>query len=704
MISYTSRYTLLFSLLFLVVSAIVSIYFYKNTGLSRFKKYSLISLKSASIFLILTLFLEPAILAFLKFHPEETNVVLVDNSRSVSSYKTGSTEEGQINEILSEYFMTDDKYKVYTFSNSNIIPGQVRKGDSIAFNGFETNLSSAFEQIRKIIPDERLNSVIIISDGVFTAGGNPLYPAKTLNCPVTTIGVGDTIQKKDAVIDNVLYNETAFIESITKITVRTNAFLLRDKSLTVDLIREGAVISSKEIEVKDNFQTDEINFEVKESNPVIVKYRVYIREIPDEITFKNNHYDFLINFIDNKINLLFISGGPGYDNSLISGILRRTSGFTTTVRTAKNGNEFYEGAIDYRSFTELSLIFILGYPTSQTGNEKAFELFAQIKSHNVPVVFFASRNTDYKKLELMDEIIPFTIARPMNESLFNPQIISTGDNPFNETAPELNNSPQIFKNQSVLQKTGSEVLMIDKTSGEPVYITRKTASANSTAFLGYGVWRWRLNFQKGNEKTAEHFVQKSVGLTLQKERKTKFKLYAEKYVFDHTESITLIAEVYDENFQPVLNAGLKAKIFSGNKLITDKAEFSISDSKYSSTIPKLPPGDYTVEAEAELNNIFYAKTETRFLVDTLINEFKLTKSNFDNLMKLSDNTGGSFLGPSAEIGKISELLTAIHEKNRALNSEYKTYRFNLWENKYILILIIALLAMEWFIRKRSNIP
>jgi len=161
MISFTSRYTLLISLLFLIVSVIISSYFYKNTGLRKFKRYTLILLKSAAIFLVLTLFLEPALLAFLKIQPEETNIVLVDNSRSISSYKAGSTER-EINDFLSEFFMTDDKYTVLTFSNSNIVPRPVKKNDSAAYYGFETNLSSAFEQIRKIFPEERLNSVITL--------------------------------------------------------------------------------------------------------------------------------------------------------------------------------------------------------------------------------------------------------------------------------------------------------------------------------------------------------------------------------------------------------------------------------------------------------------------------------------------------------------------------------------------------------------
>jgi hypothetical protein len=185
----------------LVYVIAISIYFYRNIDPGRFK-YFLISLKTAAIFLILTLFLEPALQAFLESKPEVTNIVLVDNSRSVSSSKT-DTEGGQINEILSEYFTAGDKYRVFTFSNSDILPRQVKDGDSIAFNGFETNLAGGIGQLRKVIQDEKINSVIVISDGVFNAGGNPLYPAKTLNCPVFSIGVGDTTQQKDAVIAEV---------------------------------------------------------------------------------------------------------------------------------------------------------------------------------------------------------------------------------------------------------------------------------------------------------------------------------------------------------------------------------------------------------------------------------------------------------------------------------------------------------------------
>jgi hypothetical protein len=669
------------------------------------KKYFLTALKTLAIFLMLVLFIEPSLLSIVRGSPDRKNLVLIDNSRSNLIAAGNSSAEGEIKKILNSSIFKNGDTKIFAFSNSESSLLPVNNTDSITFNGFESNLSSALTNIKKESIAENYGLITIISDGIFNSGGNPLYQARLFQCPVVTIGVGDTIQRKDAVLSSVYYEEKAFTGIENTIKVYINTYDLQNETVEINLLREGSIIQTKNVSITGNSQSDEEDFTLREPNPGIVKYLVKVSDKPGEITYLNNGQDFLIEYLDNKTNILLISAGPGYDNAVIQDILKRTNNFNLTVRTVKNPNEFYEGQIDYKIFGELSAIFLLGFPISQFSTEITSTISSKAKEFNVPVIFFAQKNTDYKKLGQFGELLSFSVSRPnTGETQFIPQIVASNENGLEEIGNELSSTPQIFRNVSgIIQKAGSSVLMTDKSLGEPVFITSNTEKYRSSAFLGYGLWKWNLNERASHEKTLEKFIIKSVNLTLLKDKKAKFKIYPIKNVFDYTENVKLLAEVYDDEYKPVKNAKVTGRIISNGKTIANNIILTPSENKYEASTTDLPYGDYEIEGEAELNNNFYAKGNSRFLVDTVNTEYLITRSNFGNLRELSNNTGGNFYNASSEIKDIAEKINNIQKSENFTVPETKQ-RFNLWENKYVLFLIIILFSVEWVLRKRNNIP
>jgi hypothetical protein len=706
MFNITSLYPGLIAVVFIIISLTISLYFYRNTAISGFKRYTLIAVKSLALFLLLVLFLEPSLIALVSSSQEKTNIIMIDATRSITlPSENNSPLSLQVKNIpLGKLFKGSHNY-FFVFLNNIIQPIKTESIDSIDFDGYQTDATQSIKAVKDVLPDVSFNSFTLISDGLFNSGGYPLYTAKEFQCPFISVGIGDTIQRKDLLIDRVFYNDNMFTntDNIIKAEIKSSGY--QNESVTVDLLREGNVVSSNTLNIKSNDDQDEISFTIKENNPGIVKYRIRVLQKPGEITYKNNTEDFLISFIDSKINILYISDGPGYDNSLFSNILKRINNYKVTFRTAKSPNEFYEGPVNNLDWNELSAVFMLGFPSAQTGSGLVNPITEKVKNFNVPLIFFAGKNTDYKKLEAFGDLIPFSILRAGSETLFTPQLVSDPQNFYKDISSELSSTPQIFINQTgISQKPGSSVLMTDKSTGEPVLITRSPGKNNSTAFLGYGIWRWRLNPKSDYEKLVENFLLKTIDLTLLKEKKTKFKVYPDKNIFDYTENVTLTAEVYDDNNQLTGNAAVKCDIVSqGRKILQDLA-FTPSENKYHCLINKLAPGDYTIEAEADMKNELYAKDNSRFLVDTINTEYKVTKSNFDNLKELSLNTGGQFFQAGSDYSVLEKFLDTLNNRSVSSSTPVIQKRFDLWENKYVLILIIVLFSVEWVIRKRNNLP
>jgi hypothetical protein len=691
---FSSTYSPLLLSLFLIISAAASFFFYRNSLLSKSKKYFLIALKTIGIFLLLALFIEPALSRLIDPHSGRLDLILIDNSRSNQI----NNKEQTIRTFAGEKGLFSGDHKVFLFSNTL---KYTESADSISLNGFETNLNNALRDLRENFPGRDFNSITIISDGIFTSGGNPLYEAKTFQAPFLTLAIGDTVQQNDIVVRSVASNEKAFTNIPVKIKANVNVYGFNTGAIELNLLREGQIISSRQITLTGNNSYD-AEFDVTENSPGKVRYRIEAKGLPGELTDKNNYNDFYITFIDNKVNILVISGGPSYDDAFITGVLRRISNYNITFRTAKSPGEFYEGGIDDRMYAELSALFLLNFPASQSAANVTGSIAEKVKTYKIPVIFFAGKNTDYSKLQAFEESLPFSVSRPNSgESLFNMQIVASEDNPVSRIT-EINSTAQIFRNVSgIIPKPGAVTLATDKFSGEPVIMTRTSGELKSTAFLGYGLWRWKLNSSSNAEKTLERFLLETINITLQKEKKTKFRVYPEKDFFDYSENIKISAEVFDDNFLPTRNAVLNGKVLKKDGTKAADLNFTASENKYTAEISPLVTGDYYIEADAELNGVYYAKDNSRFTTDTLNTEFLETRTNISALNEISLNTGGKILTKDTDLN--SEISNIVNP-NSGLTGLLKTVKFNLWENIWVLGLILLFFSAEWALRKRNNIP
>jgi len=694
---FSSSYSPLFLALFLIIAAAVSYYFYRNAAIEKNKKTLLIILKTAAIFILLALFIEPVLSYLTDSGNNRKDIVLIDVSRS----NTFEGKSDQIKSVINEAGFFKGEGNVFGFSNGTAL---IKDADSINHNGYATDLVSSLRSIKENFPDGSYNSITLVTDGIFTDGSSPLYEAMTFTAPFVIFPVGDTAAKKDVIVKSVLRNEKAFAGTTVKIKVFVSVYKAGAGNAVLKLLREGSEIRSQLINFEPGKSNYEVEFDVTENTQGKIKYRIVAENIPDELTYKNNHSDFYITFIDNKVNVLVVSGGPGYDNEFTGSVLKRIGNYNVTYRTQKSAGEFYEGPIDYRQFAELSTLFLLNYPTNVTSTAIVSEMSSAVKQFNVPVVFFSGKNTDYQKLATFDEQIPFSVGRiNQGENLFRLQPVSLGENNL-ANIPGLGATNEIFRNiGGIMPKPGSVTLATDKASGEPMIINRVNGNSRSTAFLGYGLWRWKLNPGTNAEKTLEAMLLELINMTLQKEKRTKLRVYPVKDIFDHTEPVKIFAEVYDENYTLTRNAKVNGRVLRPDGSNAGELNFTTEDNKFSAVLPPLAAGDYSVEADAEFNGTYWARDINRFLSDSVNTEFIETRSNVSLLNEIASKTGGSLMYVDS-IGRYGELLKTYRDMPGRETVGERYLRFDLWGNKFYLMLVILLFSVEWILRKRNNIP
>lgn len=693
----TTGYSPFYLVLITAIAAAVSWYFYRNAALSRQKKILLISLKTAAITVLLALFLEP-VLTLLGGPDKGRDIILVDISRS----NNFSGKSDNIKSLLNTSGYLNDEGSIYGLAGGlNELPGST---DSVQFNGFNTDISASLRQLKERFPDGSYSTITLITDGIYNSGSNPVYEAEKFRAPFIIVPVGDSAVQKDIIVRRVISPVNAFTGTAVKIKVYLDIYKFPDGKLTLKLMKEGIEAKSLQLSYNEQINYYEAEFDITENEPGKFKYSVSADGLQDELTSKNNHSTFYINYFDNKVNLMVVSGGPGYDNEFTGSVLKRIGNYNITYRTLKSPDAFYEGALERGMFAELSALFLLNFPSAPVSARLLEEVSSAAKQYNIPVIFFAGKNTDYLKLASFEDLVPFTVTGiNSGEKLMRIAPVSVSENPLSKITG-LGSNTEIFRNVSgIIPKPGSVTLATDKSTGEPVIMHRVSSQSRSAAFLGYGLWKWKLNSSGNAEKSIEAMLLELVNMTLEKEKKAKLKIYPAKDIFDHTEHVKIFAEVYDENYILTGNASVTGKVLNKEGINAGELKFVPAENKFIAELPPLTAGDYYIECSADYNSSYWASAKNRFTSDTVNTEYLDTRTNYNMLNSLASKTGGRIIHPDST-SILGSVINELSSKAAVNNDEKRYLRFDLWGNKYYLILAVLLFSFEWILRKRNNLP
>ena len=126
---------------------------------------------------------------------------------------------------------------------------------------------------------------------------------------------------------------------------------------------------------------------------------------------------------------------------------------------------------------------------------------------------------------------------------------------------------------------------------------------------------------------------------------------------------------------------------------------ALGNGLYTGTAEGLPAGDYTFTGTASRNGASLGQDRGKFSVGQVNVEFLETKMNKQLLEQIAYRTGGAYrdLVEAAEISHDLSAGKAFETKELTQASELE-----LWNWKYLAAVVITLLCIEWFLRKRNG--
>jgi len=616
-------------------------------------------------------------------------VYLQDNSESIknamsidsASYKNNTTDlVGKLSE----------NYELHKYQFGDDFSDQL----DYSFTGKVTNIEAALEEVYNRYANQNVGGIILATDGIYNEGSNPIYSINTLNVPIYSVALGDTTPKRDIKIERSYYNKIAYLRDKFTLRVDVTATNCAKEGTTLKIFKikgkNKEKIVYKKISVKNNDFTKTYDLEIEATTPGINQYQIEIDKIPNEATTENNVQRIYIDVLDSRQKILMLAAAPHPDISAIKSAIQINENYETTVAYAKS----FKGTI-----STYDLVVLHGLPS---GNAPITQLLSDISSKGIPVFFILSQQTNiagFNKAQTLLQIngankqlnnakaamqsgfTLFTLESTMADNLANLPPINTpfGEYALGENAVNLLN-----------QKIGTV------NTNYPLLILEQSSAVKRAVFAGEGIWRWRMyDFQTdANHETVDELIGKTIQYLSVKSDKRKFRSSTAKNLYYETERIGFDAELYNDSYELINDSDATLTITDAE----GKAfpfNFNKTAAAYKLDAGIFPVGDYSFVAKTNYAGQKF-QSKGKFSVIPKQLEALNTVANHQLLNSLAGKSGGAVF--------YNNQMQAIAD-SVSNNATIKPIMFSNFENsafinlKWLFFMMLAFLALEWFIRK-----
>lgn len=676
-------------LIILAALAVVLTLYYRNReneeiGSSRLKL--LMFLRFLSFFLTGVLLLSPFIRSQKKIIRPPLIVTAWDNSASVISAGDSLELTDRINnlkETVTRQLQKEYKTISYSFGQET----EILK--TLNFTGKKSDYSNLISTILNNHYNENIGALILAGDGLYNKGLNPLNMLHDVNFPFYTIGLGDTTEVIDALIQNVRVNRTAFSGNSFPVEINTKFRKLKGRPLKLSIKQGGDILAEKVITPPDNdfFRSDEFILDAGAAG--LKHFTANIEILKNERNIKNNRSEFVVNVLKNKQKILIISDGPHPDIGAVKNTLEQQQSFEVSVFT----EEPYPSNIH-----EFNLIIMNQLPTPA---KSMANLITESKNLRVPVLFIIGNKTFLPQMNTIAEgidINPLAGSREEAQAVVNSSFATFNlSEDLKSLIPGLPPLQVPFANYRIDPRF--DILLYQKLNNietqKPLLATGIMKGKKTGIIFGEGIWKWRIYnyYLNRSHKEFNELITQLVQFLALRENEDNF-MIDYKSVYDEIEDVIMTAEVYNEAFEKISNAEITILI-KNEKSEEFNFTFDVSEEEYLLNAGNLPVGNYIFNAEVTAGQETFSE-EGRFTITAVNIENIITRANHRILYQLAVRSGGDFLFPE----QAEEIDKRLADSKSLQSVTYLQSMIDeLLNIRWLFFVLSTLLGVEWFLRK-----
>ena len=304
------------------------------TQVSPAAAWGLIGLRIAAAGLLVAILSEPVSRLLLERSEPPELALLVDASASM-----GLTDRlGKRNEVVSgvlsrrraEHHQKQTPGSAASDSPSNWRPCSMRKATPCLRAGRAPISGPRCPFLENGPGPDRFAGAILVSDGNFTVGRDPLRVAEELDIPLFTVGIGDTLGIRDLSLPRLTANDVVYAGSNVPIEIVVRGQGFNRVRVPVTLREDGRILQSAEVTLDERGGEQTVVFHVVPESDGVRSYQVEVPELDGEITSRNNRRTLTIKVLKSKLRILYVEGTPRADLGFLRRALEKDANLEVT--------------------------------------------------------------------------------------------------------------------------------------------------------------------------------------------------------------------------------------------------------------------------------------------------------------------------------------------------------------------------------------
>lgn len=656
---------------------------------SKTLRVSLAVLRGLGFFLVFILFIGFLWKKQSTVHPKPIYVIAVDNSESMLVGKDSLKRISDMNAFLeSAQVELEQRFIVQSYAFGT----DVSTAANFSFTDQSTNFGKLFSHLRASYYTKSVKELLLITDGISTAGSGLMSSESLWPFPVSVMAIGDTTETVDLRIEEVLVNDLVYQNSKFPVDVLFHADKSNQEQVRLTFSKADQVIIDTLVFLDPIDGKGRVTLMIEASDLGNQVYELSLAPLTNEINLFNNKRTIAIEVVKQKHQALLLYYSPNPDIRIIEETLSESGRFELTTWSLDRGEPEFD---DY----QVAIVYLL--PSIQTNDDA---ILSRLKQSGINTLFIVGPGTSLPELENHFDIISFPDDRRSGENFsgiyneqFNLFLLPDNLSGFLSEMPPLR-APLT----GISLNSQSSVLLYQQIKGvdlhDPLIWFMRNGNSKIGFWWGEGLWRWNMfeYLTFGDTFYTKSMILAIVNYLTVNDIDDPLKIDVQSSVSSF-ESLVWKAKLFNESFELINYPDLYLDLILPDGEIR-KMEFRKLGGKYRLELNHLMPGQYVYHCYTQISNKEIRKSGVVQVLETPLENLDI-QARYSDLSQLANSKGGEFF---TEFQK-SELLYYLgHLEGDNVPSFIESRWVNLLNWRYLLFIIVFLFSLEWILRRRSG--
>ena len=668
--------------------------------------------------------------------------VLVDSSQSMAFPARATAQDGQPvktrldlvrekllsgKEPLIQELSRDYDLQLYRFGTTlePIAPAAIAQ---LKAQDQGTRLLEVLQSVAREAGEQ--SGILLFSDGITNGDRKTLEAAQSLPVPVFAVGVGDAEGFIDVRIADLRAPEFAFRGRELKLDLTIQAYGLKGKTLPLYFNRGKNLITSRSISVNADPFEQKITFSFMPKEIGTHSFSLQIPVQSGEQITQNNQKEFKLDVQRDKIRVLTLSGSPAWNYrflrmalkqdpliELVSFVFLRTP--TDSVDVPENQLSLIPFPIDDIFLEELKnfdVVIFDDFSHRAYFNPVYLDRVREfVRDGGALAMFGGARAFDsggYAESGLKD-VLPVELdgkGRYETQGTVRPLLTASGKaHPVTRLLPDPKGNEEVWTKMPPLttlnqvRSARGETLLsaAGDSSGAPLLTIGRFGKGRTLAFMSDEAWRWNF-IAVGNRETPQNhlkLIRQSVRWLAQEPSFEQVQIRPIP-VSRPGEKLAIKLRVLKDDFLPTRQASVQLRVIGpeGEPTMVQTTADS-EEGEYTGEYTPTREGSYRVEAEASLAGKNLGRDKTSFSALFPYGEIDDGRPKPELLKQIAAASQGEFI-PIDDWNEQTLAKIAAKLESHAPSQIVERRQTQLWSTLWPFYVILALLSVEWWMRRK----